>query len=92
MKSDTTQPYFVCIIDIWKWDIWDRKFKKMAEGGPALFHVKYKELPRRDKGAHLKKILLLSLKRAIANLLSVAQEELLSLLLASSESICHSVV
>ena len=90
MKSDTTQPYFVCIIDIWKWDIWDRKFKKMAEGGPALFHVKYKELLRRDKGAHLK--MELQHFPSIANLLSVAQEELLSLLLASSESICHSVV
>jgi len=71
------QPYFVCIIDVWKWDIRDRDLKKFAERSPAFLHVKYKELLGWNQGPHL---------------FNMGQEELPSLLLAFPESLAHSVV
>ena len=57
MKTDfkivVIRPYFACIIDVWKRDIGDRKLKKFAEGGPALLHVKYKELLGWNQSSHL---------------------------------------
>ena len=85
------QPYFVCIIDVWKWDIRDRKLKKFAEGGPAFLHVKYKELLGWNQGPHLYNTYM-ELYTSHAYLFNMGQKEFPSLLPASPESLVHSVV